>query len=550
MKRLLFVLAAAAALASCPEPKPVPVTEIQLNHTGIVLKDSASAETLKAVVLPAEADSAVRWSVSPEGVVTLTDNGDGSCTVKPAQGVTEGEATVTVFSAAYPSVKQTCIVTVFAGGTLTNTDLIKAVENERTMNWSKDENGCVPLTTANLEEIRRVTYLYISWSKYSATEEDVRLTDLSGIEHFTGLTSLTLYGHQITKMPDLAPLENLRTFGLNSNETSDGVRSLPEGFFSKLPPSVTSLSVSYDGLTSLDVSLLTKLTSLDCSSNELTSLDVSLLTKLTSLDCSSNELTSLDVSSLTDLTSLSCYSNKLTSLDVSSLTDLTSLSCYSNKLTSLDVSSLTNLKTLRCSSNKLTSLGTLPSGLTSLTCSYNDLTSLDVSSLTKLTDLDCGSNYGLTDLKFPSGLITLDVLGNGLTTLNVSSLTNLKTLRCSSNKLTSLGTLPSGLTSLTCSYNDLTSLDVSSLTNLRTLSCYDNQMSALDVSKCSALETLQCGRQSNGNSVDRQLTLTVSADQKMKYWDTGEWAPDESDILNYNENVVLADEAAETGGSV
>lgn len=467
MKRLLFVLAAAAALASCPEPKPVPVTEIQLNHTGIVLKDSASAETLKAVVLPAEADSAVRWSVSPEDVVTLTDNGDGSCTVKPAQGVTEGEVTVTVFSAAYPSVKQTCTVTVFAGGTLTNTELIKAVENERTMNWSKDENGCVPLTTANLEEIRRVTYLYIAYYSFSTDEEDVRLTDLSGIEYFTGLTSLTLYGHQIVEMPDLAPLENLRTFGLNNNETSEGVRSLPEGFFSKLPPSVTSLSVSSDGLTSLDVSLLTKLTSLDCSSNE--------------------------------------------------------------------------------------------------------LTSLDVSSLTKLTDLDCGSNYGLTDMKFPSSLITLDVLGNGLTTLNVSSLTNLKTLRCSSNKLTSLGTLPSDLTSLTCSYNDLTSLDVSSLTdltslscdsnkltnlnvssltNLRTLSCYDNQMSALDVSKCSALKTLQCGRQSDSSSVDRQLTLTVSADQKMKYWDTGEWAPDESAIFNYNENVVLADEAAEAGGSV
>lgn len=447
MKRLLFVLAAAAALASCPEPKPVPVTEIQLNHTGIVLKDSASAETLKAVVLPAEADSAVRWSVSPEDVVTLTDNGDGSCTVKPAQGVTEGEATVTVFSAAYPSVKQTCTVTVFAGGTLTNTELIKAVENERTMNWSKDENGCVPLTTANLEEIRRVTYLYIAYYSFSTDEEDVRLTDLSGIEYFTGLTSLTLYGHQIAEMPDLAPLENLRTFGLNNNETSEGVRSLPEGFFSKLPPSVTSLSVSYDGLTSLDVSLLTKLTSLDCSSNELTSLDVSSLTKLTDLDVSGNGLTTLNVSSLT------------------------------------------NLKTLRCSSNKLTSLGTLPSGLTSLTCSYNDLTSLDVSSLTDLTSLSCYSNK-------------------------------------------------------------LTNLNVSSLTNLRTLSCYDNQMSALDVSKCSALETLECGRQSDGNSVDRQLTLTVSADQKMKYWDTDEWAPDESAIFNYNENVVLADEAAEAGGSV
>lgn len=467
MKRLLFVLAAAAALASCPEPKPVPVTEIQLNHTGIVLKDSASAETLKAVVLPAEADSAVRWSVSPEGVVTLTDNGDGSCTVKPAQGVTEGEATVTVFSAAYPSVKQTCTVTVFAGGTLTNTELIKAVENERTMNWSKDENGCVPLTTANLEEIRRVIYLYIAYYSFS-TEEDVRLTDLSGIEHFTGLTSLTLYGHQITEMPDLAPLENLRTFGLNSNETSDGVRGLPEGFFSKLPPSVTSLSVSYDGLTDLDVSSLTNLTSLDCSSNELTSLDVSSLTKLTDLDCGSNY-------GLTDMK----FPSGLTTLDVSG-----------NGLTTLDVSSLTNLKTLRCSSNKLTSLGTLPSGLTSLTCSYNDLTSLDVSSLTDLTSLSCYSN-------------------------------------------------------------DLTSLDVSSLTNLRTLSCYDNQMSALDVSMLSSLSTLGCGQQSDGSSGDRQLTLTVSDDQKTEYWDTGEWKPEETEsILNYNWNVVLAEEAAEAEGSV
>ena len=426
MKRLLFVLAAAAALASCPEPKPVPVTEIQLNHTGIVLKDSASAETLKAVVLPAEADSAVRWSVSPEGVVTLTDNGDGSCTVKPAQGVTEGEATVTVFSAAYPSVKQTCTVTVFAGGTLTNTELIKAVENEGTMNWSKDENGCVPLTTANLEEIRRVTYLYISYYSFS-TEEDVRLTDLSGIEHFTGLTSLRLYGHQITEMPDLAPLENLRTFGLNSNETSDGVRGLPEGFFSKLPPSVTSLSVSYDGLTDLDVSSLTNLTSLDCSSNE--------------------------------------------------------------------------------------------------------LTSLDVSSLTKLTDLDCGSNYGLTDMKFPSGLTDLDCSYCNLTNLNVSSLEN--------------------LTSLWCQSNNLTSLDVSPLKKLKWLYCFKNQMSALDVSELSSLSTLGCGQQSDGSSGDRQLTLTVSDDQKTEYWDTGEWKPEETEsILNYNWNVVLAEEAAESEGSV
>ena len=78
---------------------------------------------------------------------------------------------------------------------------------------------------------------------------------------------------------------------------------------------LTSLYCSGNQLTELDVSKNTKLTDLYCNNNDLTSLNVSGCTKLTSLNCSSNRLTSLDVSGCTALTNLTCSSNHLTSLE-------------------------------------------------------------------------------------------------------------------------------------------------------------------------------------------------------------------------------------------
>ena len=59
---------------------------------------------------------------------------------------------------------------------------------------------------------------------------------------------------------------------------------------------ITSLSCYQNKLTSIDVSKNTALTQLDCGSNQLTQLDVSKNMALTELWCSSNQLTTLDVS--------------------------------------------------------------------------------------------------------------------------------------------------------------------------------------------------------------------------------------------------------------
>ena len=291
MKRLLFVLAAAAALASCPELEPkINLEDAKLNSRMIALTKTEPEFTLKFEIFPENADVIFTWRVDyPSNVVTLTDNGDGSCTIKALPGVTEGEVDIWagVYSESGGGMPFTCNVMVCIGEgeteTLTNKALIKAIEENSLIEvFYKDTNGCVPLIKYNLEEIQKWTNIRFD---YDPDSNDVRLTDLSGIEYFTELTSLTLSGHQITVIPDLMSLTKLKTFTFTDNEPTEGVYAAPDGFISKLPSSITSLTVTGLGLTALDVSVLTDLYSLYCYNNQMSALDVSMLSSLRILMC-------------------------------------------------------------------------------------------------------------------------------------------------------------------------------------------------------------------------------------------------------------------------
>ena len=134
-------------------------------------------------------------------------------------------------------------------------------------------------------------------------------------------------------------------------------------------------------------------------------------TALTSLNVSDNQLTSLDVSANTVLTELNVYNNQLTSLDVSGCTGLISLYVHNNQLTSLDVSKNTALQNLYVGGNQLTSLDvSANTALTDLYAPYNQLTSLDVSANTALISLSVFENQ-LISLKLgnkPSWEYTVD----------------------------------------------------------------------------------------------------------------------------------------------
>lgn len=183
---------------------------------------------------------------------------------------------------------------------LENKELIAAIDNSGIkVNWTVNEDGTVTLNEDNWAAMQKKTVLSLN---------NKGLTDLSGIEYFTKLTSLECSGNNFTKL-DLNKLTGLTSLNCSKNEN----------------------------LTELNVSSLTDLTSLNCSDCQLTSLDVSRQTKLTYLSCSGNQLVSLDVNTLTDLTMLYCYGNKITTLNVDKLTKLENLNCRDNQLEALSI---------------------------------------------------------------------------------------------------------------------------------------------------------------------------------------------------------------------
>jgi len=285
--------------------------------------------------------------------------------------------------------------------------------------------------------VNNVTSLDVSYSN---------ITNLSGLEAFTSLTSLKCYGNYT--------------------------------------------------LTALDVRKNTKLTTLDCNNNYLvTTLDVSQNTALTYLNCYSNKLTTLDVSNNKNLTTLQCASNKLTSLNVANNKALTKLDLGYNLISSLDVSQNKELTSLTCTSNQISNLDiSLNTKLIELWAGNNLYTALDVSNNTALTSLICNTNQLTTlDVSRNTALTRLLIYKNKITNIDVSNNTLLSSFDCNSNLITNLNVSKNiNLDYLYCDNNKLTALDVSNNTKLGTLNCGNNKLTSLDISNNKNLSWLEC----------------------------------------------------------
>ncbi|GGG42620.1 T9SS type A sorting domain-containing protein [Epilithonimonas arachidiradicis] len=180
---------------------------------------------------------------------------------------------------------------------------------------------------------------------------------------------------------------------------------------------ITSLSLTQNQVTNLDISKNTLLTYLDCSVNQLTSLDISKNLALKNLWCFNNQITNLDVTKNTNLIQLATYKNPLTTLNVTQNYALQILICYENQLTNLDVTKNLALKELYCYRNQIISLELNNNlQLTKLSCDENKLEFLDLSKNSALTDVWCDQNL-IRILNLKNGqnpkIINLDATNNG-----------------------------------------------------------------------------------------------------------------------------------------
>ena len=388
-------------------------------------------------------------------------------------------------------------------------------------------------------------------------------------------------GYGPIQLDEYIPDEAFREYLKKFDENNDGTLAPEERY------KVTEISVPNRNISNLDgIQFFPNLKTLKCYGNNLTSLDVSKNTVLDTLYCYNNQLTELDVSQNTALQWLSCYNNQLTSLDVSKNTVLENLWCSQNKLTELDVSQNSALQTLSCYDNQLTSLqADNCTNLTELNCG-NNVYNVEVNEKTHVLDpgilpghfdITRARNWngadqnadGTLTVQAGGGQVTYEYLCHGSTyktfTLNVTwtndatpsdgialnaenfpdeafreylkkfdennddtlepaerykvtkinvpnrnisnlygiqFFPNLKELKCYGNNLTSLDVSKNTvLDTLYCYNNQLTELDVSQNTALQWLSCYNNQLTELDVSKNTLLEYLWCS-QNNLTSLD------------------------------------------------
>ena len=282
-----------------------------------------------------------------------------------------------------------------------------------------------------IAEALRVAVLTIHFSEIS---------NLSGIEYFTNLTSLTCYGNKLTQL-DVTALSKLKYLSCFDNK-----------------------------LTVLHVNGMPNLEELLCHANALNAIDLTGLPKLKKIDCENNLLAYLNLSSLLSLEYINCQKNKLSSIDASGLSVLRNLYCASNLLTSIKVSGLINLTDFDFSNNLLT--GFDASGLKSLKnfyCYKNQLTTLNVSGLSALSEFHCNDNF--------------------LTSLDINAYDNINNIRCNNNQLTTLKLHGASnyYSHIDCDNNKLETIDISNLRYLTSLSCNNNQLKSLFLKSNAAL---------------------------------------------------------------
>lgn len=202
---------------------------------------------------------------------------------------------------------------------------------------------------------------------------------------------------------------------------------------------LTYLDLSYNNISSIDVSDNTKLTYLDVSSNQLTELDVKENTSLTTLISVGNNLEGISLSSNTLLTVLNLTDNKISQINLVNNVELSELYLSKNNLTEIDLSKNDKLEFLSLYSNKLTTLSiNNMKNLKWLQMFDNKLTTLDVASNTKLEYLNLYSNnIGEINISENIELTNLDLYSNNLTKLDLSNNTKLVYFSIYDNKFTS-----------------------------------------------------------------------------------------------------------------
>jgi len=326
-------------------------------------------------------------------------------------------------------------------------------------------DGQVP--TAN---INRITNLSIN---------NQNISDLTGIQDFTALQTLSCYNNQLTALDVSQNTALQELYCYNNQLTSLNVKNGNNTNFRNFNvinnPNLTCIEVDNPAYSTANWTNIDAQASFrtNCHYGETYVPDNNFENYLETHDANGNTVAVGDPMSMGNGMANDDY---VTTANISSVTNL--------DVSSQNIADMTGIEDFVALQN--------------LNCNYNySLTSLDVSqntALQNLTAIYCQLT-GL-DVSNNTSLISLNVNFNQITGLDVSSNSNLESLGCNGNLLTSLDVSSNpNLMGLWCRINQLTTLDVSSNSNLIYLDCHQNLLTSLNVK--------------NGNNTNFQTFISV-----------------------------------------
>ncbi|KFZ27676.1 MAG: Internalin-A precursor [Candidatus Izimaplasma bacterium HR2] len=344
----------------------------------------------------------------------------------------------------------------------------ETAENEHLPEYCQTYSGFMSIASKDLYDlvggITRDDYLTaISVIELEFDVDDpYREVDLSGIQCFQNLTSLTLIGQSFKDISPISALKNIQEITLlNTSVVSiDSFKNLSK--IKELNITGTKTLQSVDG-----VEEMTKLTSLELIDNGIVNIDgLNNLVNLTTLNLSYNEISEFpNINQLTQLTELYVNYNNIHVLgdDLSGLSSLITLEMRDNNI--CDLSSLDDLTSLESLDLSFNNLGCDGSG------ESPDFSSLDNASnlkTIKLNDNDLVSIEGLRGLNLP--LETLQLENNNIIDISpIGEYTGLKKLVLYGNNIENISDL-SGMVGLTIiDLSDNSIVDFSGLLSIENL---------------------------------------------------------------------------------
>ena len=288
-----------------------------------------------------------------------------------------------------------------------------------------NENDNEQTIEISLDDVSNITELNLQGVN------DAKITNLTGLQNFSNLTSLNLSGNAITNAESIGVLSKIKNLNLSDNPANESILST----VSKLT-SLKELNLSNTQLNGDQLSNLKNLTSLEkivISKNNISSVEsISSLSGITSMDLSINK-------SFTDFKQLTTF-RKLTELNVSG-TGITTFSGSNGTTTHDGIELLVNLEKLYAQDN----LNIISSGLNSIYATYNNgngtVPYLGKIKVLNLSSIGASGKRPTISFSSFAKLTTLEELhlaSNDMTSLSgLAKLENLKYIDLANNKIQS-----------------------------------------------------------------------------------------------------------------